>query len=115
MLIGGVNTAFGFGSYALLIVMGMNYKWAIFISMIVNVLFNFVTIGRVVFRNSNNLLIIKFIGVYIIVYFANVFGVGYFMKLGLTSLIGGALCVVPVAILSYFLNKTLVFKYQARS
>lgn len=115
LFIGGINTIFGFGTYSLLILMGVNFKWAIFISMIVNVMFNFITIGRVVFKNSNNFLILKFIGVYALVYFANVLGVGFFLKMGLNSIVGGALCVLPVAVLSFFLNKIFVFKNQTQT
>jgi hypothetical protein len=54
-------------------------------------------------------LIFKFVLVYGLVYVFNVAGVHLFLKLGLNSLVGGAICILPVAVFSFFLNKVFVF------
>lgn len=54
VFVGGLNTAFGFGLYCLLIWMGLSYIWATLISHTLGVLFNFITTGRIVFDNSDN-------------------------------------------------------------
>lgn len=110
LFVGGINTLFGYGVYTVLILIGLDYKLAILISTTCGVLFNFKTTGVLVFRSRNNVLIFKFIGVYIIVYFANVLGVKLLLLTGLNSLAAGAICLLPVALLSFFLNKYFVFK-----
>lgn len=70
-LVSGLNTAFGYGLFALLLLIGLKYPIALFFSTIVGILFNFKTIGSIVFENHNNVLIFKFIGVYTVIYLFN--------------------------------------------
>ena len=49
LLIGAVNTIFGYGVYALLIFLRCDYKIAALAGTVLGVLFNFLTTGRIVF------------------------------------------------------------------
>ena len=87
----------------------MHYSLAILIGTILGILFNFKTIGALVFREKNNSLIFRFIGVYGLVYLGNISGLRIFTYLGISNYIGGAAMLVPMGLLSYFLNKYFVF------
>lgn len=109
-LVSGLNTLFGYGLFALLIYWGLDYPIALFISTIAGILFNFKTIGSLVFKSNNNILIFKFFGVYGITYLCNVAGLAFFKTLNLNTYIAGAILLVPVGLLAFILNKTFVFK-----
>lgn len=82
IIIGGFNTLFGYGIFALfLLIFNLHYTFALFLSTIIGILFNFKTIGIFVFKNSNNKLIFKFILVYGICYLVNLFFIIYFSSL----------------------------------
>ena len=77
---GGVNTAFGYGVFALFILLNRHFRvcspeaelvLAPLISQICGILFNFKTTGTIVFRNRNNRLILRFFAVYSITYLLN--------------------------------------------
>lgn len=110
LVMGGVNTVFYYSLYSLLIYMGLHYAAAVAAATVCGVLFNFQTFGRVVFKDFQPRLLGRFIGVYIVVYIANVAGLKLLEMAGLTDkYIAGAALVLPVALLGYILNKTFVF------
>lgn len=110
LVMGGVNTVFYYFLYSLLIYMGLHYAAAVAAATVCGVLFNFQTFGRVVFKDFQPRLLGRFIGVYIVVYIANVAGLKLLEMAGLTDkYIAGAALVLPVALLGYILNKTFVF------
>ena len=52
LLVGVLNTLFGYFSFATLIIIGLDYKLAALLATIIGVLFNFQTTGRLVFGLS---------------------------------------------------------------
>ena len=58
LLVGALNTAFGLGLYCFFVYIGLSYKIAVLLSTVLGVLFNFKTIGSLVFKNKNNHLIL---------------------------------------------------------
>lgn len=110
LFVGAVNTLFGYSVYAFLLFIGLHYTLAVFISTIMGILFNFKTIGKFVFKNSNNGLIFKFFGVYAIVYIANTSLLSLFDLFKFNLFLAGAILVMPMAILSFILNKKFVFE-----
>jgi len=118
LAVGGVNTAFGYGVFALLILLNRHFRicspeaelvLAPLISQICGILFNFKTTGTIVFRNRNNRLILRFFAVYSITYLLNYGLLRLFESLGIGRLVGGAILILPLALLAYFLNKRCVF------
>jgi putative flippase GtrA len=109
-LVSGINTAFGYGLFALFLYVGLVYPLALFISTVAGILFNFKTIGSLVFKNHNNILIFKFFGVYGITYLCNLGGLALFKAFEINLYLSGAVLVVPVGILSFGLNRKFVFK-----
>lgn len=109
LIVGGLNTVFGYGLFALFLFFGFHYSLAVLFATVLGVFFNFFTIGKLVFLNSKHQLIWKFIGVYIIVYALNVSGLWIFEQLVFNLYIAGALLVLPLAVVSFILNKYWVF------
>jgi len=110
ILVGMLNTIFGYALYVLFIFIGMHYILAIFLATIIGVLFNFKTISHFVFKTHNNSLIFRFIGVYVIVFLINILIITIFKSMDMNDYIAGLLAVVPCAILSFVLNKVFVYK-----
>jgi len=52
LLVGVLNTIFGYFLYGTLILIGLDYKYAVLLVTILGVLFNFQTTGRLVFGLS---------------------------------------------------------------
>lgn len=109
-MVSGLNTVFGYGLFALLIFIGVAYPFALLISTIAGILFNFKTIGVVVFKNHNNILIFKFFAVYGITYLCNLGGLALFISFEINIYWGGAILLIPIGLLAFMLNKTFVFK-----
>lgn len=108
-LVSGLNTVFGYGLFALLIFVGVAYPLASLISTIAGILFNFKTIGILVFKNHNNILIFKFFAVYGITYLCNLGGLALFKHFEVSLYCGGAILLIPVGLLAFILNKIFVF------
>ena len=79
------------------------------VSQICGILFNFKTTGTIVFKNRNNRLIFRFFGVYLTTYVLNYGLLRLLESVGIGRLVGGAIIVLPLAILAYLLNRRLVF------
>jgi putative flippase GtrA len=112
LFVGGINTFFGYAVFSVFILLHIHYAFASLISTIIGVLFNFFTTGRIVFRNNDPKLILKFFGVYGIIYLINLLFLKVFDTYQVNMLIAGAILIFPIAILSYFLNKALVFRVK---
>ena len=110
ILVGIVNTIFGYSCYALFLYLGMAYPLALLCSTILGVLFNFKTTGKFVFKNSDNLLFFKFVSVYVGLYFFNMSFISLFRLIAPNLYLAGFIAIFPSAILGFLLNKTLVFR-----
>ena len=111
LIVGIINTIWGYSVYALFIYLGCDYKIASLVATILGVLFNFKTTGKLVFNSHDNRLIFKFVAVYAILYF---FGIGL-LKLIKTFIIdddyiAGLIGLGPGVTFSFVLNKCWVFK-----
>ena len=109
VLVAMLNTLFGYGVYTLLGYCGMHFSLATLISTILGVLFNFKTYGILVFKNSSNKLIFRFVLVYCVVYLCNIGGIALLKTLGMSSYLAGAVMLVPVGLLGFILNKIFVY------
>lgn len=110
ILIGILNTAFGYAMYAIFIGLGFHYIWAVIFSTIIGIIFNFKTIGKYVFNSHDNSLIIKFFAVYGVVFVVNISIIKLFKIYGYNDYIAGVFALIPSAGVSFVLNKYFVFK-----
>lgn len=113
ILVSGINTAFGYGLFALLIYWGISYPFALFIGTVAGILFNFKTTGVLVFKNGSNKLIFKFFGVYGITFSCNLVTLALLKQLGINVYIGGFILLFPVGLLAFWLNRKFVFNSTA--
>ena len=110
VLVGILNTLFGYGCYALLLFLGIHYSLAVVISTICAILFNFKTSGTLVFNNRDNRLIFKFVSVYILTMVLNIIGLRIANVFGLNLYYAGFVLTIIMAFISFFLQKYYVFK-----
>lgn len=110
ILVGILNTAFGYGAFALLMYTGLHYSAAVVLSTIAGILFNFKTTGVLVFKNKDNSLIFKFIAVYTLVCITGIIILRLaqiaHINLYLAGLVSTGIC----AVTAFLLNKNWVFK-----
>ena len=111
LIVGGINTLFGYGIYAFFIFLGLHHNLAILVATFLGIAFNFKTIGKFVFnQNKSNLShIVKFIGVYTFSYILNSIGVTILLKIVENPYMVGFFVLIPVSIIIYILNKNFVF------
>ena len=112
ILVGVLNTAFGYLAYALLLFLGLHYTLAVVLSTIAGVLFNFKTTGTIVFKNNNNKLIFKFVAVYAITTTLGIIILRMAELAGINLYLAGLVSTGICAIISFLLNKNWVFKYE---
>ena len=110
---GFLNTIFGYSCFSALIFIGLHYTLAVFIGTILGVIFNFFTTGKFVFDIVDHRRLPRFIAVYIVIYIINVFWLKLMIIAGINLYLGGALAILPLAGLSYFLNSRLVFNNES--
>ena len=110
IMVGVLNTIVGYALYAMFISLGFNYILAVVFATILGVLFNFKTIGKYVFGSHDNSLIVKFFAVYLVVFIVNVSIIKFFKLYEYNDYIAGLFAVIPSAVVSFILNKYLVFK-----
>lgn len=110
LLVGGLNAAFGYSVFALMIWAGFHYSLAIAGSTVLGTLFNFKSTGALVFKSRNNSRLVRFLLVYGVIYCVNVMSVAALIRLGLGAYYSGLLMILPLALLAYRLNSQFVFK-----
>lgn len=108
-MVGMINTLFGYAVFFLFEFLTRSDEISLLFANLLGVLFNFNTIGRLVFKNGNIQRIFKFIGVYLLIYAINLASLKIFNRCGLASIYGEAFIVIPVVLLSFVLNKWFVF------
>ncbi len=109
LLVGGLNTLFGYALFALLVVFGLPPALALLIATICGVLFNFVTTGRFVFGIATARQLPGFCIVYAIVYAVNAAGLQALMQLRVSAFIAQALLLPLMPFLSFQLMRRFVF------
>lgn len=111
LLVGLLNAAFGYGCFAAFLYLGLHYSAALFLATLLGIAFNFKSTGALVFGSRNNKLIFRFIAGYGIVYCANVAGIAALKTVGMDPYLAGIALILPMALLSFFINNRFVFNY----
>jgi len=108
---GVINTAFGYSVFAFFIFIGCGDFTAPLFAEICGVIFNFNTIGGMVFGDRSRKLFWRFALVYLTIYIFQVSGLKIFAACGVENrYLSGFILLFPGAFLSYTLNKKLVFR-----
>jgi putative flippase GtrA len=114
LLIGGLNTAFSYGLYATFIFIGLSYRLAYLLALLIGIFFSFSTQGAFVFHNREWGRLGRFALTWIMIYLFNMALIEQLMQTGFDAYIAGALTVVPSTTLSYFLQRFYVFRRAAK-
>lgn len=107
---GALNTLVGYALYAFFLVCGFNYSISLGLATGIGVFFSFKTIGAIVFRAADNSLFLKFLAVYVCTFIANLFFIGTLIEQGFSAFLAGIIVIIPLAVVSFLLNKYLVFR-----
>ena len=109
VLVGLLNTAFSYGTYAGLLYAGLEFRIASLIALILGIFFSFTTQGTVVFRNATRFTFFKFVIAWALIYGFNILVITLLMRASLGAYLAGAVATLPVTLASYFILKLLVF------
>ena len=109
LFVGGINTLFGYGVYAFFIFIGFHYLYASLFSRLLGFVFNFFTMGKFVFKKMDIKLIKKFIIFNIFTYLLFIILIKLFSLWNVNVYLSGLIASGFMAILSYLINKYLVF------
>ncbi len=109
-IVGVLNTVFGYGMFALLVLAGMPAGASLVGATVAGVAFNFQTSRRLVFRTGSNSRWIRFVGIYAVVLIVNWLALRLAREAGLGALAAQALLALPMAALSFVCQKMFVFK-----
>jgi putative flippase GtrA len=110
--IGVVNTIFGYTLFTCFYLVSGDHRLSIIGATLVGVIFNFFTTGRIVFKNSENWLVFRFVAGYSISLGANLILLEVLVRLGVGALVAQLVCLPPVVLLTYFVNARLVFRNE---
>ena len=109
-LVSVINTAFSYGMYALTIFLGVGYQGASLVSLVLGILFSFMTQGTMVFKGVSKMAFIRYLMVWCMLYFANVWLIGFLQQLSINLYVAGAIATMPIALMGYLFMKFFVFR-----
>jgi len=110
LMVGGVNTAFGYSVYAAAIFAGLRPTLALACAMVCGVVFNFFTTGRLVFREQAGNAFPRFVLAYGVIYLVNLGLLHLATRLGAGPLLAQALVTPPTVVFTFGLMKLVVFR-----
>ena len=108
--VGILNTIVGYSLFAFFIYTGLHYMLASLFATILGVLFNFHSIGKIVFKQHDYKLIFRFFSVYGITYLLGIIFLYFFDTLDVDMYLAGFLLLIPMAVISFLLNRYFVFR-----
>ncbi|MDD2660733.1 MAG: GtrA family protein [Methylococcales bacterium] len=110
--VGLLNTLVGYAIYGILIFLNVPYLAALLMATIAGVIFNYFSIGRLVFKSPGGLIVFaKFIAAYGVVYSINATALDVLIKhFQFNAYIGQALCIPLSVIISWLLMNYWVYK-----
>lgn len=114
VLVGVLNTAFSFSIYGLLVWLGLHYSIANLVATVAGIVFSFRTQGALVFGNRDWRLFRRFVPVWAVIYGVNVGLIALFISAGLNAYSAGAAALPPTVVMSFLLQKHLVFRLGGR-
>jgi putative flippase GtrA len=115
LVVGGLNTVFGYGLFALFYLVSHQRQPSLIASTVLGVMFNYFTTGRLVFANKGFRAMLPFFAGYGVVLLANMAALEIFARLGVPALLGQAIALPLMVALSYLINRFGVFARNCRT
>jgi putative flippase GtrA len=113
IVVGGVNTAFGYASYALFVACSMPLWLALVASMVAAFVFNFFTYGGLVFKDVSRRNLPRFLAFYTAFATVNYGALRILDALGIKPMLGQALLLPLLAVTCYAGLQLFVFRASA--
>lgn len=110
LAVGVLNTLFGYGVFGALVLAHMEPGLALFIATVAGVIFNYFTTGRLVFAASGMGRLPRFAAVYGLTFLVNLWSLRELTAAGLSPLLAQAIMLPVMVILTFVLNKLIVFR-----
>ena len=110
LAVGVLNTAFGYAVFAAGVLVGLSSGLALAIAMVIGVIFNFFTLGRLVFDSRDPTRLPRFVGVYVLTYVVNLGMLALWEKAGVGPLLAQLACLPVTVSLTFVLMRFLVFR-----
>lgn len=108
--VGIFNTLFSYGMYAFMLFLGFRFEIASLISIMLGILFSFITQGFVVFKKISVISFMRYLLAWCGLYLLNIWLIKILMNISIGAYLAGALATVPVVVLAYFVMKYFVFR-----
>ena len=109
VLVGICNTAFSYGVFALLFYVGLDYRLASLLALLLGIVFSFTTQGTIVFRGATRVTFVKFVVAWGFMYLFNIALIAMMRRASIDTYLAGAIATVPVTLVSYLVLKFAVF------
>ena len=104
LLVGVLNTAFGFLAYAFFLrIAGLSWQWSLALSYVIGVLWNFGTHGKIVFQTEGLGRLPLYILAYASLFLLNKMALRAAIGMGMSDLWAQALLVLPMAMVAFVL------------
>lgn len=114
LFVGALNTAFGYFVYSVFVALNFSHNIALTVQYILGVFWNFKTTGTIVFKNNDNSRIMRFFLSYVFTYSINLVCLNLLVGSGVGKYAAQAIMVLPMAVLSFLIFKTFVFKTKSQ-
>lgn len=109
LVVGVVNTGFGYGLFLLLAHSPLPLFWALLLANVGAIAFNFVTTGRFVFGNRDPRLALRFFAGYGAHFLINYAALRALLALEVPLIPASALLLPPMAVVAFVINRKFVF------
>jgi putative flippase GtrA len=109
-VVGAFNTTVGFGVYAFGIYLGLTYYVASFVALVFGICVSFFTQGRLVFQSQLRGRFSSFLFMWCLLYLLNIAAIRLLVTFDMSYYSAGLLATLPVVLVSFVLQKLIVFK-----
>lgn len=115
LAVGALNTLFGYGVFYLILTVTSRPLFSLVVSTVIGVLFNFRSMGSLVFNSSDGRLIFRFLSVYGLLFILNAIALDILRRQGIEPARAQIVLIAPLALLSYWLNSGFVFQRRGNA
>lgn len=114
LLVGGLNTLVGYALFAIFILVGAGITFSLVGATVLGVMFNFRSLGSLVFIRTERRLLPRFVLVYAGQFAINWLSLRYLQALGVTPLFAQLMILPPLSIVSFLAMRRWVFIATAK-
>jgi putative flippase GtrA len=113
LLVGGLNTAFGYLIFTIVTYLVKNIYASVILSNVIAIIFNFNTYGKLVFHSKDHSKAFRFIAVYLLIISIQILLIKALNRAGVSNnYIAGGIILFPMALLSFLLMRNFVFRKE---